>query len=60
MKKEMTREEMIALIKSDYGFGPEITGRLTTETLKDVCNSNTPYLYLKNLLELVEPKKFLK
>ena len=41
---------MIALIASDYGYGPEITKNLTDEVLRDTCNSSTPYLYLKNLI----------
>jgi hypothetical protein len=52
MKKELTREQMIALIASDYGYDEETTNKLKTEVLRDVCNSAQSYLYLKNLLDL--------
>ncbi|WP_269684791.1 hypothetical protein [Flavobacterium lacustre] len=50
MKKELTREQMIALIASDYGYGKETTEKLKTEILRDVYNSSQSHLYLKNLL----------
>ncbi|CAM4302181.1 hypothetical protein [Gillisia limnaea] len=51
MKRVLLRKEMIELIASDYGYGPETTNKLKTETLIDVCNSSHSYLYLRSLLE---------
>lgn len=51
MKKELTREQMILLIASDYGFSQDITNKLKTEILKEVCNSSQPFAYLSNLLK---------
>jgi len=59
MKKELTREQMIALIASDYGYGREVTNQLKTEVLEAVCNSKTPYLYLKGLLDNVANRIYL-
>ncbi|MDD2984600.1 MAG: hypothetical protein PHQ74_14560 [Crocinitomicaceae bacterium] len=60
MKVEMTREQMIALIASDYGFGPETTNRLNTKVLQDTCNSSTPYLYLRYLLNSGDTKIYIR
>ena len=55
----MTREQMIALIASDYGFGPEITEKLTTQILKEVCDSSQPYAYLSGLLANPSPDMYI-
>ena len=52
MKKKMKREEKIKLISSDYGFSEDITSKLKTEVLRNVCNSSQPHIYLKSLIEL--------
>lgn len=51
MRKQLSRKQMIALIASDFGYGPETTINLKTEILRDVCNSPTPFLYLQSFLE---------
>lgn len=60
MKRELTREQMILLIASDYGYGEEITSNLKTKVLKDVCNNSQPHLYLKSLLELANSDIYLE
>ena len=59
MKKNLTREQMIALIASDYGYGPETTNKLTTKVLRDTCKSSQSHIYLKSLLENPNPDIFL-
>ncbi|WP_418638352.1 hypothetical protein [Winogradskyella sp.] len=59
MKKELTRKQMIALIASDYGFGPERTEELTTQILKEVCDSSQPYAYLSGLLANPSPDMYI-
>ena len=51
MKKELTRKQMIELIASNYGYGPEVTNNIKTEILKEVCESTHPHNHLKALLE---------
>lgn len=50
MKKNLTRKQMIALIASDYGYGPETTNNIKTEILREVCNSFQPKAHLEGLL----------
>jgi len=57
VKRELNREEMIALIASDYGIGPEITNKLTTEILRNTCNNSQPFNYLKSLLEVSDNRE---
>jgi hypothetical protein len=60
MKKELTREQMIKLIASDYGFGEEITKKIKTEILRDVCNASQSNVYLKGLLDFGSPDIYLE
>tara|TARA_R110002126_G_C10483197_1_gene502145 strand:- start:4934 stop:5122 length:189 start_codon:yes stop_codon:yes gene_type:complete len=60
MKRKLTREQMIALIASDYGYDLETTNKIKTEILREVCNSYQPYIHLKALLELRDKNIFIK
>ena len=60
MKRELTREEMIRLIASDYGFSSETTKNIKTEILREVCNSSQPNVHLSRLLELGNPDIYLE
>lgn len=50
----MTREQLISRFATDWGFGPDITTLFETEVLRKACESNSPYIYLKNLIDFLK------
>jgi hypothetical protein len=40
MKKEMTRQELITRIASDYGYGPAVSEQFSTEILRRALYSS--------------------
>ncbi|NQY11719.1 MAG: hypothetical protein HRT71_19660 [Flavobacteriales bacterium] len=51
MNGEKTREELIEIIASDHGHGPEKTNQFSTETLRKAYNSDIgAFRYINNLI----------
>jgi hypothetical protein len=52
MKPKLSREELIKIFASDYGYGPDVTNHLTTEHLQQAYESESPYNYIKAYLSV--------
>lgn len=53
MKKELTRQELIDIIASDYGYGPAVTEQFSTEVLRRVFYSSIgAFYYITTLLKM--------